>query len=342
MKEITLCLLTSGLQPLLGAGEAEAVLGRPLSQLSRRLYLVSVPSHCAGNLLRALYDCVMVQEVVAAKAWSREPSAEAGFYRELAQQCSWGELEGRTFAVAVRKLEGFPPAPSTELAASVADGVSAALGGRCKVDLERPQVIVSLVVSRGAAVVGLRLLRARGDRYRLRSKRYKPYGHPASLTPEDAGVLVNLAGRRSPLLDPFCGSGTVLIEACVRGLEAVGLDIDRRAARGAYANLKHFSCDAWAHVVVGDARALPFRPGAFPAVATNPPYGRVLKGTGEPGGLLSAFLRECSTVVASGAKVALVRPAHLDLEGPWRAAREYSVRVHGGLTRVFAVIEVGR
>src|SRR5690606_9082165 len=34
------------------------------------------------------------------------------------------------------------------------------------------------------------------------------------------------AGRTQPLLDPFCGSGTVLVEARAAGLRAIGVDLN--------------------------------------------------------------------------------------------------------------------
>ncbi len=63
------------------------------------------------------------------------------------------------------------------------------------------------------------------------------------LPPKLARMLVNLAiGTRDPasihLLDPFCGSGTVLMEASVMGVGRVtGGDIDERQVKGARDNM---------------------------------------------------------------------------------------------------------
>jgi len=45
------------------------------------------------------------------------------------------------------------------------------------------------------------------------------------------GLLEALAGTNTRVLDPFCGSGTVLIEATSRGLPATGLDLSPLALR---------------------------------------------------------------------------------------------------------------
>src|SRR3954470_6700449 len=60
------------------------------------------------------------------------------------------------------------------------------------------------------------------------------HGYPARLHPATARVLVELvaqgAGRGAlpgaPVVDPFCGSGTVLVEARALGAPAVGVDLN--------------------------------------------------------------------------------------------------------------------
>lgn len=55
------------------------------------------------------------------------------------------------------------------------------------------------------------------------------HGYPARLHPATARVLVELVGQGAggaPLVDPFCGSGTVLVEARAAGLAAVGVDLN--------------------------------------------------------------------------------------------------------------------
>ncbi len=47
--------------------------------------------------------------------------------------------------------------------------------------------------------------------------------YPAGLNPDAARDLVALGS--GPLLDPFCGGGTVLVEAMLAGREALGLDV---------------------------------------------------------------------------------------------------------------------
>jgi tRNA G10 N-methylase Trm11 len=74
--------------------------------------------------------------------------------------------------------------------------------------------------------------------------RSKPYADrkKGMLPPKLARMMVNLClgsswSSDSILLDPFCGSGTVLLEAMVRGITGIGSDIDAEAVIGAQKNV---------------------------------------------------------------------------------------------------------
>ena len=54
--------------------------------------------------------------------------------------------------------------------------------------------------------------------------------YPAGLHPDAAGALLSLFEARR-VLDPFCGGGTVLVEARAAGLSAIGRDVSSTALR---------------------------------------------------------------------------------------------------------------
>lgn len=75
--------------------------------------------------------------------------------------------------------------------------------------------------------------------------REKPYADrkKGMLPPKLARIMVNLClgeatSKESVLLDPFCGSGTILMEAAMRGATTVGSDLDLDAVVGAQKNLE--------------------------------------------------------------------------------------------------------
>lgn len=62
------------------------------------------------------------------------------------------------------------------------------------------------------------------------------HSYPARLHPTVAGRLIEAFPEARTVLDPFCGSGTVLVEARMRGRAAIGTDVNPLAIR--LANLK--------------------------------------------------------------------------------------------------------
>ncbi|MBI2607626.1 MAG: hypothetical protein HYW51_02255 [Candidatus Doudnabacteria bacterium] len=67
--------------------------------------------------------------------------------------------------------------------------------------------------------------------------------HAGMLPPKVAQAMINLAGNILPLeyvLDPFCGSGTILQEVMLKGLRAIGSDIDEHAIHNSEKNLEWF------------------------------------------------------------------------------------------------------
>lgn len=71
---------------------------------------------------------------------------------------------------------------------------------------------------------------AREDRETAESLTHPFHTYPARLHPATARILVEMVGegaaRTAPVVDPFCGSGTVLVEARAMGLRAVGTDLN--------------------------------------------------------------------------------------------------------------------
>ena len=80
--------------------------------------------------------------------------------------------------------------------------------------------------------------------------------YPARMHPQTAARLVrSLSGEGATVLDPFAGSGTVLVEAMIAGRRAVGTDLNPLAVR--LAALKTTPRDAaWREALVEAARAV--------------------------------------------------------------------------------------
>ncbi|MDP9104658.1 MAG: HEAT repeat domain-containing protein [Candidatus Eremiobacteraeota bacterium] len=103
---------------------------------------------------------------------------------------------------------------------------------------------------------------------------YRKRDVPASIHPTLAAAALRLVrvADADTVVDPFCGSGTLLAERAVRGpyRRLIGYDIDERALDAARENLASFD-----GVELRNADILRLRDhGPVDAVVTNPPYGQ--------------------------------------------------------------------
>lgn len=107
------------------------------------------------------------------------------------------------------------------------------------------------------------------DAFEDRKAHLRPFNHPTSLHPRLARCLVNLANSKE-ILDPFCGSGGLLIEAGLIGLKTFGYDIDDIMLKRAKANLEFFEVKNF-KIEKNDALKVNQK---FEAMVTDLPYGK--------------------------------------------------------------------
>jgi len=136
----------------------------------------------------------------------------------------------------------------------------------------------------GRALGGTRQTKHRGDvsRFSLKSRAYLG---PTSMDAELSFVMANLAGvgQSSVVLDPFVGTGSILVSCAARGAYCVGTDIDIRVLRGkgensnVVSNFRQF--DLPRPELIRSDNAIyqrHFRRTHIPmynAIVTDPPYG---------------------------------------------------------------------
>lgn len=127
------------------------------------------------------------------------------------------------------------------------------------------------------------LVGVRWSEHALSRRFARPYQRRVALAANVAHAMLRLAAREHEpraLLDPCCGTGTILLEAGHMFPQArlVGSDSDPRSVTGAAENLTHYDLAARSATFQADCRALSgmAAEGPFDAIATNPPFGRRL------------------------------------------------------------------
>ncbi len=236
------------------------------------------------------------------------------------------------------------------LAGVVWRGLEAA-GRKPSVDLKGPKTDIHVIVKKmknvndennddNDAVFITKSLFTNPERFSERRSHLRPANHPTSLAPKLARAMLNLAGPAETILDPFCGSGGILLEGCLAGREMTGTDLDERQIRRAEENLAHYGCAAT--LSVADARKCGSL-GRFDAIVTDLPYGKNSKLDGEKETFERFFSAASKTaktmVVAADEKQAIEKL----IPAQWAIIHSFSWYLHRSLTKrilVLALAEV--
>lgn len=100
-----------------------------------------------------------------------------------------------------------------------------------------------------------------------------------AISPRLAKIMVNLAQLDvgDTLFDPFCGVGTFLQEALLKGIKVVGSDIDENAVKGAKQNMQWFGFPKENYLIINeDSKMINLEEGVS-AISTEPDLGKTLK-----------------------------------------------------------------
>jgi tRNA (guanine10-N2)-dimethyltransferase len=213
-----------------------------------------------------------------------------------------------------------------------------------KVSLKNPDKTFLGIITNEKLVLGLKLTDITSKTFSERRPRKKPFFHPSAMPSKMARCMVNLAHGKaeSLVLDPFCGTGTSLIEATYIGCRALGVDAQRRMVLGCRKNLRHFNISPEG-LIWADARQLPFT--NVDCVVTDPPYGRsssTLKSTTKQ--LVQEVLASAQSLLGVGQRICIASPKTLNIKAlgvalGYRHVESHFAYVHRTLTREIAVFE---
>ncbi|MCW4028886.1 MAG: DNA methyltransferase [Candidatus Bathyarchaeota archaeon] len=341
-----LFFLLSGENQTLPAAEVKAILEAEgygytdPQELDQVLRLESAFDSVKVVQLRSAYTRVCAQELFLS-------DANMDAITQAVAETDFGAVlkAGESFVVRINRIKNYA---DTELNTMTLEGqLGKLILGKvpdAKVDLKSADKTFLGIITSEKLILGLKLTDITSKTFSERRPRKKPFFHPSAMPSKMARCMVNLthAKAESVLLDPFCGTGTSLIEATFIGCRAVGVDAQKRMVVGTKKNLAHFGISAEG-LIWGDSRKIPLT--KVDAVVTDPPYGRsssTLKSTTMQ--LVMDVLAVAHGLLGMGQRICIASPKTLNItrlgeELGFRHVESHFAYVHATLTREIAVFE---
>ena len=205
------------------------------------------------------------------------------------------------------------------------------------VDLEHPDSLIHFFFLGNNVYCGI-LLWKNHYAFLQRKATQRPGFYPASLDPQLALAMVNLSGakKNQPIVDPFCGTGGILIEAAFSGRKAIGYDISTWMLGKCKQNIDHYTLKN-VTFSVGDATTLRKK---CHAIVTELPFGKNTKSQD----LLLLYSRFLENAKKSTAKIVVSFPHFVDYKTicrktGWKITQKFIWYIHASLSKEIVVLE---
>jgi 23S rRNA G2445 N2-methylase RlmL len=155
-----------------------------------------------------------------------------------------------------------------EIKQAVMQGITSHYAWQYSEDEVKSDIDIRVFIEHQSAYLGLRL-----GKTSLQKRAYKQIHTLGSLKPPVAAAMLLLGSKTDGLVvDPFCGAGTILIEACLMGFPALGGDLDNKALDAAVKNAEFAGSKP--ALALWNAHHLPIASQSAGMVVSNLPWGK--------------------------------------------------------------------
>lgn len=255
----------------------------------------------------------------------------------------WKEIIDENFALRVKKIDS-PENDSQVMEKKFGALIKAQAGEEIKVKLEKPSTFIRVMVVGSRVLIGKRETKIDKKHFFNLKPHKRPFFYPGSMSPKLARCMINLSRVKAGdlLMDPFCGTGGILIEAGIIGTRILGTDIDEKMVKGTSKNLEHCGAKDF-HIFQADARKLDLEE-KVNAVVTDPPYGISASTAGEESStIFRDFLKSISKNLLENGLICLASPHYVSvnelIQGTeFEILERHEIRMHKSLTRVISVL----
>lgn len=253
----------------------------------------------------------------------------------------WSSYISESFAVRVKRFNSQIDTVATERKAGslILENYS-----DIKVKLRNPNSLVRLVAFENDVYIAIEKIKLNKKHFQDSKPHKRPFFYPGSMSPKLARCMVNLSRvtEGQLLLDPFCGTGGILIEAGLIGCKVVGSDVYWKMKNGTSINLDYYGITDYRTFNI-DVRELKMYE-KVAAVVTDPPYG-ISTSTGDIEGndIFKEFFNSIYDNMRDDAYLCMASPHYVDLKPladdvGFEIVEQYGIKMHRSLTRIISVI----
>lgn len=267
--------------------------------------------------------------------------SDADNLNEDISKIEWCRYIDETFAVRVKRFQTEIDTVATERK------VGSLILDNCegiKVNLTKPKSLIRVVSFKNEIFVAIERIKLNKKHFEESKPHKRPFFYPGSMNPKLARCMVNLSRVKEGqlLLDPFCGTGGILIEAGLIGCKVVGSDIYWKMKNGTSINLDYYGIKDYRTFNL-DVRELKMYE-KVASVVTDPPYG-ISTSTGDIDGddIFKEFFYAIYDNMRDDAYLCMASPHYVDLkpmvdEVGFEIVEQYGIKMHRSLTRIITVI----
>jgi tRNA (guanine10-N2)-dimethyltransferase len=340
-----IALLLSQEHTTLPLAEVESVLecegiNYHIKEEGEGLLILDIPNETPDNMMKVIKRLSFTHEVFQILI-----SADEDKLISEMEKYPWADVVKSDYAVRVKKMDKKSQFNTSKLEWEMGSIINKATP-EARVNLDDPSIFIRTVIKNGKVIVGQRIGQISKKHFFNLKPHKRPFFYPGSMSPKLARCMVNLTRikKGQTLLDPFCGTGGILIEAGIVGVRVIGTDIDYKMVKGTKENLEHCGVSDY-QVFREDARKLEL-PSKVDAIVTDPPYGISASTGGEKSeDLYQQSMQSLQGLLKDDGRMCLATPHYLDLDEvlagtKFKIIEQHHIRMHKSLTRVISVLTI--
>ncbi|KAG2472282.1 MAG: putative RNA methylase [Nitrosopumilales archaeon] len=198
---------------------------------------------------------------------------------------------------------------------------------KAKVCLENPALVIYLIFTNSQSFFGF------STKFDKSKPPKKVKNHPHELDSKLCRAMINLAGFKEgeTICDPFCGTGTTLLQAESMGMRSIGIDFDKKMCEISKQNLKENQFNS--QVVNADYTHLKKIMKKYDGVVTDLPYGRASKSSVNPEKLLQNLV----SILPRKKRIAIMCKKGSEKGLDLNLIKKYEIYRHKSLTRTILI-----